>query len=175
LGNDRTIEAGGLQRITAGRGIQHAEMPGQEGVNHGLQLWINLPRRLKGVEPEYQEVEATAIPEDRGRGFRVRTVVGDGSPVRLHTPVLYLDVTVEAGQGWESAVPSDHRGFVYVLTSRGEFGPRGDVELQAGQLLLLEEGEPVRVRARGSEPLRFVLVTGRPHGEPMRLWGPFVD
>ncbi|BDG62389.1 pirin family protein [Caldinitratiruptor microaerophilus] len=175
LGNDRTIPAGGLQRITAGRGIWHAEMPGQEGLNHGLQLWINLPRRLKGVDPEYQEVAAGEIPEDTGEGYRVRIVVGDRSPVRLHTPVQYLDVAVEAGHGWETTVPPDHRGFVYVLVGEGQFGPGGDVRLRPGQLLLVGEGEPVRVRAGGDEPLRFVLVTGRPHGEPIRLRGPFVD
>lgn len=112
---------------------------------------------------------AGEIPEDTGEGYRVRIAAGDGSPVRLHTPVQYLDVAVEAGDGWESTVPPDHRGFVYVLVGEGQFGPGGDVCLRPGQLLLVDEGESARVRTGGAGPLRFVLVTGRPQGEPIRI------
>jgi len=174
LGNDSTLPAGGIQRITTGRGIQHAEMPQAEGMNRGLQLWINLPRALKGIEPEYQAVPPAAIPATAGDGYRVRQVVGGSSPVRLHTPVLYLDVALEPGKTWSEQVPSTYAGFLYVLEGSGRFGADAK-EGGAGQLLVLGPGDEARATASGREPLRFALVAGQPLGEPIRIRGSFVD
>ncbi|MHB1006687.1 MAG: pirin family protein [Chloroflexota bacterium] len=174
MGNDSTIPAGGLQKITAGAGIAHAELPMTQGMNHGLQLWINLPRALKQIPPAYQGIEPDQIPIHSGDGFRVRTIIGEGSPVSLRTPVLYLDIDLDAGATWEGTVPSDFAGLIYVLKGRGQVGD-GQAAAKPAQMLALGEGDTVRVTAGPAEGMRFALIAGKPHGEPMRLRGPFVD
>lgn len=174
LGNDRTIHAGGIQKITAGRGLYHSEMPGTPGMNHGLQLWVNLPQRLKQIDPEYQEVAAGKIPEVTGPGYRVRTIAGNGAPTRLQTPVLYQDITLDPAATWQAEGPADFAGFLYVLQGKGKFGA-GRTRGEPGQILLLGQGSTVAAQADEAAPLRFVLLLGRPHGEPIRLRGPFVD
>ena len=174
LGNDSMVGAGGLQKINTGRGLYHSEMPAQAGRSSGLQLWINLARDLKGLEPEYQGVPAAQIPETSGDGWRQRTIVGPDSPVTLHTPVLYLDATVEPGGDWHTDVPDDFRAFVYVLHGAGRFGNDGQVG-RGGQLLALGPGDSFGAQAAGQEPVRFAFIAGRPHNEPIRMRGPYVD
>lgn len=170
VGNDRIVSAGGVQRFTAGRGIVHAELPATPNLNHGLQLWINLPRRLKGIEPDYQQVEPSAIPERKTGGARIRTVVGEDSPVRLHTPMRYLGVALEPGAAFEDEILSEWNALVCVL--EGPLRLDG-LELASGEAAVLEPGGKVTAVAEG--PARFVLITGKPHGEPIRQHGPFVD
>lgn len=174
MGNDSTVDAGGLQKINTGAGIWHSEMPRSSGLNRGLQLWINLPHALKQGQPEYEGVPADRIPEQTADGSRTRIVVGAASPVSLHTPVLYLDVALQPESSWEWEVPPDYSGAIYVLSGGGHFGAE-DTEGRPGQLLVLGEGDRVRARAKASEPLRFVLFAGRPHGEPIRIRGSFVE
>jgi len=173
-GNVETVSAGGLQKINTGRGMSHSEMPVGTELGHGLQLWINLAKAQKSLEPEYQTVPALGIPEVEGPDNLVRTIVGDGSPVTLHTPVLYLDVTLQPGAQWGAEVPRTHNGFVYVLRGSGRFGPEG-APGRAGEMLALGEGDSLSARAEGDEPLRFALIAGEPHNEPIRLRGPYVD
>jgi quercetin 2,3-dioxygenase len=174
LGNDRSISAGGLQRITTGSGIVHSEMPTAPGLNHGLQLWINLPQRLKGIAPEYQEVVASEIPEMAEDGVLIRTIAGGNSPVRLQTDVYYLDVTLDPGRARNLEVPSEYSGFLYIFRGRGRFGAN-DLEGGQGEVLILGDGADVSATSSDEGPLRFALISGRPHGEPMRLRGPYVD
>ncbi|MHB1416944.1 MAG: pirin family protein [Chloroflexota bacterium] len=174
LGNDRTVMAGGLQKINAGRGIRHAEMPASEGLSHGLQLWVNLPRAEKGSDPDYEEVTPSQVPESSGEGYQVRIIAGADSPVRLRTPVLYLDVTVQPGKSWQGELPSDYNGFVYVLRGSGRFGANSGPG-EEGRLLMLGEGDSLGATAEGETPLHFVLIAGQPHGEPIRLRGSFVE
>lgn len=170
MGNDRVVSAGGVQRFTAGRGLVHAELPGTEGLNHGLQLWVNLPHRLKETEPDYQQVEPSAIPEHEAEGVRIRTVVGEGSQVELRTPVRYIDVALEPGVAFENEIPMGWNALVYVL--EGELRLDGS-ELTAGKAVMLEPRGKVTAVAEGSA--RFVLIVGEPHGEPIRQHGSFVD
>ena len=95
MGNDGVVTTGGTQRFTSGRGARHSEMPAAQQVNHGLQLWVNLPGELKGMEPEYAAVQGPDIPEQGRVAGIVREVVGSASPVRLRTAVRYLDVRAE--------------------------------------------------------------------------------
>lgn len=87
LQNQSKVYAGGAQRFTAGKGIVHSEMPAKNTTSTGIQLWINLPRKLKKVEPDYQQVDAENIPEHIINGVRVRTIVGTKEGIQLHTPV----------------------------------------------------------------------------------------
>ena len=91
LGNTSTVGPGGAQRFTAGKGIEHSEMPGETQDTRGIQLWINLPQRLKQIDPDYQEVSAADIPQQDIDGGYVRTIAGKNSPLQLKTDVKYLE------------------------------------------------------------------------------------
>lgn len=169
LGNDEMVSAGGVQRFTAGRRMVHAELPGTEETSHGLQLWVNLPQRLKKLEPDYQPVPSDEIPEREENGVRVRTVVGGGSPVKLHTVVRYMDVTVGSEGVFTDQIPVDWNGLVYVLD--------GEVQLEnkslgRGKAAIFRGGG--EVRAVAMEASRFVVISGAPHDEPIRQRGSFV-
>jgi quercetin 2,3-dioxygenase len=174
MGTDQLVAAGGLQKINAGRGISHSEMPGGSGLSHGLQLWVNLAKKDKGLAPEYQGLQANEVPQRTEPGTETRVIVGPGSPVILHTPVLYLDVTLQPGSKWRQLVPAQFDGFFYVLAGSGKFG--ADIaDGRVGELLVLGEGEEVSAVSEGGQPLRFVLVAGEPHREPIYMRGPYVD
>ncbi|MBI5330910.1 MAG: pirin family protein [Betaproteobacteria bacterium] len=176
LGNRGDLKAGGAQWMKAARGVLHSEMPQQsEGRMRGFQLWINLPAAEKMSDPAYQEFAAAAIPEVVEAHTRVRVLAGsyagrEGVIDDPATSVLYLDVTLAAGARFRQAVPAAHQGFVYVF--------EGDAAL-AGQpaprhaLAVLGAGEGVEIEA-GREGARFILVAGRPLGEPIVQHGPFV-
>ncbi len=174
-GNRGTVPAGGLQRITAGRGIWHGEGSGQGpgGPAEGLQLWINLARAQKGIPPGYQAVQPDAIPERALGDARVRVLVGDGSPTQLQTPVLYYDVQLPPNGEATFDVPAGYQGFAYLLRGAGRFGSNR-VVASAGQLVVLGAGRAFPVQA-DDEGARFVLAVGRPHREPVYFNGPFVD
>lgn len=171
LGNDSVIGPGGTQRFTSGRGARHSEMPAGEGSNRGLQLWVNLPQRLKKMAPSYAGLEGAAIPE---RGFegllgRAREVVGASSPVELQTEVELLDLDLLADARFRHEVPAGHNAIVYLLEGRvallGETLTRGQAVVpSAGAIEIVAE-----------QPSRVLWLSGRPHGEPIRQRGPFVD
>src|SRR5688572_7895526 len=164
-GNAGEVRAGGLQRITAGRGIWHGEGGGSDpaGPVHGLQLWINLPRAEKQIPPGYQAVQAEDIPEKTVGDARVRVLVGDGSPTQLQTPAIYLDATVTPSGQTELTVPAGFQGFAYVLDGTGSFGANA-LSAEATQVVVLGQGTeetvfPVRA---GDKGVRFVLAAARP-------------
>jgi redox-sensitive bicupin YhaK (pirin superfamily) len=159
LGNESSIATGGTQRFTSGRGARHSEMPGAGPSNRGLQLWVNLEASRKQMAPEVHEHD----------GLRVRTIAGPGSPVRLHTELDYLDVELLAARGWEREVTVGHNALVYVLD--GELELLGE-QVGRGSAVLLAPGA---VTVRGAAGARFAWLTGRPHGQPIRHRGPFVD
>lgn len=175
LGNESVVRGGGLQRITAGRGIQHEEGPTPEAEEptRGLQLWINLARKDKGTDPEYQAVQPEEIPVVQEGDATVRVLVGEGSPTRLITPALYLDVSLPPEGDHRTEAPAEHRGFVYVLEGGGIFGSNR-AEAEQRHFLVVGPGEELQVKA-GEEGTRFVLGLGQPHREPIRWMGPFVD
>jgi hypothetical protein len=183
-GHAGVIEAGGVQWMTAGRGIVHAEMPEQDhGRLAGFQLWVNLPAARKMMAPRYQEIPAEGIPvERREGGVEVRVVagttrLGTRGPVRdLVTDVLYLDVSLPEGAAYAESVSASHNAFL--LVSEGEVEVEaGDARsvrrVAAGELAVLGPGEAVSLRA-GAGGARFLLVTGAPIGEPVARMGPFV-
>jgi redox-sensitive bicupin YhaK (pirin superfamily) len=170
LGNRSTVGPGGAQRFTAGRGIVHSEMPGSEGKTQGIQLWINLPLRLKTLPPAYQAVVAPDLPEQRWQGGRKRIIVGQGSPLSLHTPVEYFELALEAGASYSWTAPDASRGLVYVV--EGELTLNGQhvacaAAAQMEHAVTLEMGTDTGCR--------IMVCFGQPHGEPIYQHGPFVD
>ena len=170
MGNDTEVFPGGAQRFTAGQGITHSEMPGKEKINHGFQLWINLPKRLKGIEPGYQQVNPEQIPETTVEGRKIRTIVGEGSPVELLTPVIYLDIILDEKARYAVNTPDEFVGFIYVFQGALK---TGETNIKTGEALFLKEGERLTVQSEALS--RFLVLTGKPHGEPILQHGPFVD
>lgn len=169
MGNDSIIGPGGTQRFTSGRGARHSEMPATDGRNRGLQLWVNLPRRLKRIDPSYDGIAGEQMPIETLGDRVIREVVGARSPVVLQTEVDYLDVELLADASFERSVPDGHNALIYVLD--GELELLGD-RLGGGEALLPTAGH---VAIRASAPSRFLWLSGRPHGEPIRQRGPYVD
>lgn len=180
-GNSGLLTAGSVQWMTAGRGIVHSEMPEQEdGLMWGFQLWVNLPASQKMTAPRYQDIAPERIPEVRtGEGAHVRVIAGrfgttEGPVNAAATAPLYLDVTVPAGARVALPVPEGHNGFVYVFEGAATVGPADAAQpVQRGELAVLGRGTEVEVAA-GTSPARLILVAGKPLGEPVAKYGPFV-
>lgn len=174
-GNTGIVHAGGLQRITAGRGIWHGEgaVADASGPVNGLQMWVNLPRARKGIPAGYQGVAAAEIPERQIGDATVRVLVGEGLPTRLDTPAVYYDVRLPAGGKAEVPLPDGFQGFVYVLDGLGYFGSNG-LAAKATQVVAIGKSGALPVRASG-DGVRCMLGAGQPIREQVRWNGPYVD
>jgi redox-sensitive bicupin YhaK (pirin superfamily) len=182
-GHEGVIKPGGIQWMTAGKGIVHSEMPEQEdGLLEGFQLWVNLPAEHKMDEPAYQEYSAEHIPvESRGAGVEVRVITGKtsrgtkGPVMQPLTDPLYLDVRVPAGEELVEQLPSSHNSFIYVINgpvvSKDESGQ--PVQLNRDDLGILSGGDAISIRA-GEHDAHFLLISGKPLKEPIARGGPFV-
>jgi len=170
LGNESTVHPGGLQRFTAGKGIVHSEMPSPGGTTRGIQLWVNLSKKLKQEDPAYQQVDADAVPERTIDGGMVRELIGKDSPLQLKTPVCYLDVKLDSGGKFSETMPDEYRGFVYMM--KGAATVNGN-DLATGSALFYEGAATVEVDSGAS--CHFMVCFGRPHGEPIHQHGTYVD
>ena len=170
------IGPGGVQWMTAGRGIIHSEMPVvTSGDLHGFQLWMNLPAKKKMCKPRYQDVQADQIPVASVPGASVRVMAGSvGSevgPMKLRNPGMLLDVRVEAGQEWQHKVPSEWNSFAYVYEGAGKLS--GHVAEMQHSYVFGNDGDTV-VGTAGAKGLKFLLFAGKPLNEPVAQMGPFV-
>jgi redox-sensitive bicupin YhaK (pirin superfamily) len=187
-GHEGLLQSGGVQWMTAGRGLIHSEMPEQEeGVMEGFQLWLNLPGRDKMCPPWYRDIQSQEIPQFTSEegGVVVRVIAGEshgvqGAVQREHTQPLYLDLQFPPGQAqYQQELPADHNAFLYVY--RGELevldasGNATPVALHR-MALLANDGDGVVLRpAAGSvEAVRALLIAGKPLREPIAQYGPFV-
>ena len=179
-GNEGVIEPGGVQWMTAGRGIVHSEMPEQEnGLLMGFQLWVNLPARAKMTAPGYQEYPPSQTPlEKRADGTEIRVIAGEtdegtrGAIRNDYVKPTYLDVTLPAGQSFEQHVDPADNSFIFVIDGELEAGEAGS-PLQRRTLGILGPGAIVRARS-GDNGARFLLVSAQPLNEPVARGGPFV-
>ncbi|MDD3884349.1 MAG: pirin family protein [Gallionella sp.] len=178
-GHEGLLENGGVQWMTAGRGVIHSEIPEQEnGVMEGFQLWLNLPAASKMAEPWYRDFPAVAIPEYRtSEGVEVRVIAGGsngvaGAVTRDTTDPIYLDVHLPAGTTFATAIPTTHNAFVYVY--RGAVNISGTrIESQRmGILHNAADSDGVIIQADSAA--RLILVAGQPLHEPIVQYGPFV-
>ena len=182
LGNRGVIGAGDVQWMTSGSGIIHQEMPKfrdpKDPFMGGFQLWVNLPSSNKMMDPRYQEVKRATIPEVTvGKDARVRVVAGAVNGVRgpvegIVVDPEYLDVRVGAGGTFEHPLRRGHTAFAYVLGGKGTFDEETG-EIESENLVIFRDGDRIEVRA-ANEPLRFLLVSGRPIGEPVAWRGSVV-
>lgn len=170
LGNSSTVDAGGAQRFTAGRGLVHSEMPRGDKVSHGIQLWINLSRAKKQIDPAYQQVNTDEFPENDADGIKIRTLVGNDSPLLLETPVSYLDVQFHKTAS--TTLPVKNHAFAMIYVVEGELEVNGQ-KLFPGQALQVEKVDRLSVSARSAA--RAMYLAASPHGGPIIQHGPFVD
>ncbi|MGH8738915.1 MAG: pirin family protein [Burkholderiales bacterium] len=181
LGNRGELKSGGVQWMTAGRGIVHSEMPQQEaGRMRGFQLWINLPAREKMKPAGYRDLQPEEIPAVAlSGGGRVKVIAGTllqggtstpGPIQRLATEPLYLDVALPASTTFSLPIAAGHNAFVYPFEGSVSIGAR---DLRTHSAGVLGAGDQVEVVA-GNEGARFLLLAGRPLGEPVVQYGPFV-
>ena len=198
LGNRGVISSGDVQWMTAGSGIIHQEMPkgDREGRMWGFQLWANLPARHKMMDPRYREVKRDDIPEaTTAEGATVRVVCGEVAGVRgpvreIVTEPEYLDVSIPARSTFRHPVKAGHTVFAYVFEGEGYFDPERDPYAREdvgeryfdmerpcvcgnGTVVLYGPGDTVAVSTE-ERPVRFLLVSGRPLGEPVAWYGPIV-
>ncbi|KAF8708767.1 hypothetical protein HU200_030154 [Digitaria exilis] len=177
-GHKGTIRTGDVQWMTAGRGIVHSEMPAADGVQKGLQLWINLSSKDKMIEPKYQELQSKDISRAEKDGVEVRIIAGEAfgvrSPVYTRTPTMYMDFTMRPGSQLHQPVPEGWNAFVYIIDGEGVFGRETSAPVSAHHCLVLGPGDGLSVWNKSGAPLRFALVAGQPLGEPVVQHGPFV-
>lgn len=170
LGNESFVTAGGAQRFTAGSGMVHSEMPANNGKSIGIQLWINLPQRLKQIQPGYQQVDSDEFPVKIIDGGQIKTVVGDDSPLKLNTDVIYQHAQLQRNANYSVKLHAGMRGIVYVM--QGQITVN-DSEVNADQALFIEDNTALDFKA--SKDSEFMVCFGLPHGEPIRQYGPYVD
>jgi redox-sensitive bicupin YhaK (pirin superfamily) len=185
LGNRGDLESGAVQWMTAGRGIIHSEMPQQEhGRMRGFQLWINLPAREKMKPASYRDINPAEIPVvSLPGGGRAKVIAGtlesDGrsvpGPIQgLATDPLYIDVVLPAGAAFAQPVAGSRNAFIYVFEGSLNVGaPAAARTLVTHAAGVLAKGDQVEVTA-GADGARFLLLAGRPLGEPVVQHGPFV-
>jgi redox-sensitive bicupin YhaK (pirin superfamily) len=182
-GRNGVIGPGGVQWMTAGRGIVHSEMPEQEaGLMHGFQLWVNLPGSDKMTAPRYREFSAAEIPvETRDAGTAVRVITGTtqlgtrGPVTDVVTEPLYLDVRLAQKAVFSESLPTAHTAFIYVVSGQVFVAEENEDGLVVAERSLAVLGDGGRVEIVGlTESAHFLLIAGRPLGEPVARGGPFV-
>jgi quercetin 2,3-dioxygenase len=180
-GNRGRIGAGDVQWMTAGSGVIHSELPSEEirrqgGRVHGFQLWVNLPRRDKMMNPRYQELRADQIPSAASEDGKVRVTVlageslGTQATIDTRTPILYLHVRLEPGARFTQAVPQTYNAFAFVFRGEAKFGDRAAREND--MVVFDRDGDEVEIASGGGAEL--LLIAGEPLHEPIARYGPFV-
>jgi hypothetical protein len=178
-GHEGLLASGGLQWMTAGRGVIHSEMPEQQdGVMEGFQLWLNLPAVDKLCQPWYRDFSDEQVPRlTTLDGVTVKVIAGHshgviGAVQRPVTEPLFLDMTLAAGASFSQQLPPGHNAFIY--TYRGAVSVEGTAVPQARMAILANMAGADGVRMTAQEDSRVILIAGHPLGEPIAQHGPFV-
>ncbi len=179
-GNEGLLSPGSVQWMTAGRGVIHSEMPEQQdGAMEGFQLWLNLHSRDKLCAPWYRDIRPEEIPVLELPGVTARLIAGrshgvDGAMWRDTTEPLYLDLHLAPGARFEQPLPETHNAFVYVY--RGDFLLAGDTAVRRQRMAILANtpGSDGVALTAGPQGAQAILIAGRPLGEPIAQYGPFV-
>jgi redox-sensitive bicupin YhaK (pirin superfamily) len=181
MGNKGVITSGDMQWMTAGSGIVHQEMPQGDpaGRMGGFQLWANLPRTHKMMDPRYRDIKRDQVPEMKmENGVTVRIICGTvgkhkGPVSDVVIEPEYLDVTVPAGKEFSHDTKRGHTVLAYVIEGAGQFDREKSGRIKNGSLCLYEDGDRCVIAAE-KEPVRFLLISGRPINEPVAWYGPIV-
>ncbi len=183
LGNKGTISSGDVQWMTAASGIIHQEMPIGDGTGkmYGFQLWANLPSRKKMMEPRYRDVSNKQIPEVKlQNGTTIKVISGEVSGVKgpVEDIVIdpeYLDITVPANSEFRHPTKQGHTVFAYIIDGQGCFCKEKDpfTYEKDETIVLFDDGDEIMVLTE-EHGVRFLLISGKPIGEPVAWYGPIV-
>jgi len=173
-GNEGCLTDGSVQWMTAGKGVVHSEMPEQtEGLVRGFQLWLNLPKEKKMIEPAYNDIPADEIPTVSIPGGQVKIIAGTFSgvtgPGRSHTGMLYYDISLDNGSDITVPIENGWNSFCYVYEGAISCGQ----PVSKGHLAVLGTEDIFRCTSIKNNT-RFILVAGMPLNEPVARGGPFV-
>ena len=182
-GNRGVLRPGDVQWMTAGAGLVHSEMPGDQLVRnggrlHGFQLWVNLPRKDKMIAPRYQDTTSDRIPvaQNVAGSVSIRVIAGEALDVKgvidTRIPILYLHLTLAPGAEHVQEIPPTENAFAFVIEGEATFG---DKRAAASQVALFDRStNAVQIANKGSQPVSLLLIAGEPLGEPVVRYGPFV-
>ena len=186
-GHSGKLSAGDVQWMTAGAGVVHSEMPSarfqrEGGRLHGFQLWVNLPRESKMMQPRYQEIPSASIPTARTADglVAVRVIAGEAlgarAVVETVTPIIYLHFTIRPGGRVAQTLPPEYNAFAYVVDGAGLFGAEGERGSDGQMVMFAPDGGEVKIEnpADADAALEVLLIAGVPLGEPVARYGPFV-
>ncbi|MDQ2078361.1 pirin family protein [Marinimicrobium sp. ABcell2] len=183
MGNRGDLKGGDVQWMTAGRGIIHSEMPQQDnGLMHGFQLWINLPADEKMKPAEYRDIPAEDIPFVKlSDGGSIKVIAGEVSaegttvsgPIQgLSTQPRYWDLRLPPNGTFSQPLPQGHNVFLYVFEGDVAVGA-DNRRLESGNAGVLGDGTELSLTA-GPKGVSVLILSGRPIGEPIAQYGPFV-
>lgn len=178
---------GDVQWMTAGAGVIHSEMPARDfalagGRMHGFQLWVNLPKRDKMMNPRYQEIPSARIPKAASADGRVMVSViageamGEKAVIETRTPIIYLHYKIQPGGVAIQKVPRAYNAFAYIVEGNGLFGDESDRAGDGQMVLFMQDGDEVRIEnpEDAKDTLEVLLIAGMPLNEPIARYGPFV-
>jgi quercetin 2,3-dioxygenase len=183
-GHRGNLFPGDVQWMTAGSGVVHAEMPSDRvmkegGRQHGFQIWINLPRTAKMMQPRYQDVRSATIPEWQSADGRAwaKVIAGEAQGVsgaaQTVIPIGMAHYRLEPGARIEHGVTPGHTAIAYLMNGRARFGGETTHDARAA-IVFDRNGDAVIVENTGDDVLEFLMLTGQPIGEPIARYGPFV-
>ena len=173
-GNEGYLTDGSVQWMTAGRGVIHSEIPEQtKGLVRGFQLWLNLPKEKKMIEPAYNDIPAERIPKVDFEGGRARIIsgkfLGISGPGKPHTGMLYYDIVLDLSTHFTMPIDNGWNAFIYIYEGSVQL----DREVNKGHLIVLDQEGELDLTA-GQKGAKFIVVAGEPLNEPVARGGPFV-
>jgi hypothetical protein len=177
-GETGRMSAGDVQWMKTGGGIIHSEMPAMtEGKLHGFQLWVNMPAKLKMNKPEYIYIASKQMQVHEDLDKKITTIAGKFSdaegPVKGHNvEPVYFDIELKKDKEFNFNLPSTHNSFVYLIEGEIKIGDKNHNKVNDSTLILLTKGEILKIK--GITNSKFLLISGKPIGEPVARGGPFV-
>jgi len=175
-GNRGELQSGSVQWMTAGKGVVHSEMPLQEnGLMRGFQLWLNLPAKHKMMEPRYQNLEPSDIPEIMEEDYKVKVIAGEFQGIKgpvngVITDPVYLDVTINPETEMQIAMPDNHNAVAYIFEGAVDLG---EGLIDRGNLIVLSNEGDLYAKS-GKDGARFLVLAATALNEPIARSGPFV-
>jgi len=172
------MSSGDVQWMKTGGGIIHSEMPAMsEGKLHGFQLWVNMPAKLKMSKPEYIYIDAKQMQIHKDSEKKIKIIAGKfddiEGPVKGHNvEPVYFDVELEKDKIFNFDLSSTHNSFVYLIEGEIKIGDKNHDKVNGSILIILAKGEKLKVKAVTKS--KFLLISGKPIGEPIARGGPFV-
>ena len=172
------MSAGDVQWMKTGGGIIHSEMPAMtEGKLHGFQLWVNMPAKLKMNKPEYIYIDSKQMQIHKDLEKNIKIIAGkfgdSEGPVKGHNvEPIYFDIEIKKDKDFNFELPSSHNSFIYLIEGEIKIGDKNHDKVSGSTLILLTKGEKLKIK--GTTKSKFLLISGKPIGEPVARGGPFV-